>query len=209
MRDRSQRIIQSTLRKPLLLLVSVIFLFTLAAGVTLSYLLDTSSEVVNTFTPAEVNVGINETFSNENNTKSKVSFRNTSNGTQGVDAYIRAKIVITWQDVNGNVAGVSPVEGTDYRISMTDNYTGNWIVDSEGIYYHKAAVAPQSDTSELISEIVQLQSKNGYNLHVEILAEAIQAEGTNTDGTPAVELAWTDVEVDSSGKLSFKSLNNN
>ena len=126
-----------------------------------------------------------------------------------MDAYIRAKIVITWQDVNGNVAGVKPVEGTDYRISMTDNYTDNWIVDSEGIYYHKAAVAPQSDTSELISEIVQLQSKNGYNLHVEILAEAIQAEGTNTDGTPAVELAWTDVEVDSSGKLAFKSLNNN
>ena len=100
-----------------------------------------------------------------------VSIKNTSN----IPAYIRAAVIITWRDANGNIYGQRPVAETDYTISFN---TENWTLH-DGFYYYDSEVAAGTDTAILIHSCTVVESKapTGYFLSVEILAEAIQADG--------------------------------
>ena len=117
------------------------------------------------------------------------SFNVTNNG--NVDAYIRAYIVVNWTDSDGNVRGIVPVAGLDYELTVN---TTNWYLDeATGVYYHRTAIAAGGDTNDLITGIVEKQTTppSGYVLTVELVAEAIQAEGVK-DGTSdtAFQDAW-------------------
>lgn len=93
---------KNTCDKPLLAALLVL----LAVGLTstsLAFLLDQTPAVVNKFDPGEVTASIDETF--EDNVKTDVAVQNTGN----TDAYIRAKVVITWQDNEGNIYAQAPV----------------------------------------------------------------------------------------------------
>lgn len=157
-------------RKSILLLIAAILILGMAIGGTVAYLTANTKAVTNTFTPGKVDITVDETF--DGNTKTNVSIKNTGNA----DAYIRAKVVVTWQDVNGKVYGTMPVAGTDYEITWGS--TGWDIETSDGFYYHTTAVAPNGNTSVLITSCAPVAGKapEGYNLHVEIMAQAIQAE---------------------------------
>lgn len=164
-------------RKAVLLLISLIVMLVVGAGSTLAFLVDKTDEVENTFTPSEVTCEVVETF--ENNIKSNVAIRNTSD----IDAYIRAAVVVSWQDREGNVYAATPVEGEDYTITYASN-TG-WI-EAGGFQYYQTAVAKNAETEVLISTCRPLKAgPEGYTLHVEILAQAIQAEPKD-----AVRDAW-------------------
>lgn len=177
-------------RKTILLLIAAVLILGMAIGGTVAYLTATTGEVTNTFTPGKVDITVEETFDGE--TKTNVSIKNTGN----VDAYIRAKVVVTWQDANGNVYGTMPVVNEDYTITW--GTTGWDLETSDGFYYHTTAVAPNGNTSVLITscEPVEGEAPAGYNLHVEILAQAIQAEPTST-----VADEW-DVTVADDGTIS-------
>lgn len=176
-------------KKQLTLLISLILIITVAAGGTLAYLVAKTSPVTNTFTPAEVTCQVNETF--DNKVKKDVSVENTGD----TDAFIRAALVITWKDAAGNVAPQTPVANTDYTISL--NNGDKWIAGTDGYYYFKNSVSPEQNTDVLIKNCEPKgEGLNGYTLHVEIIAEAVQSEPAT-----AVMSAWP-VSVQD-GVLSF------
>ena len=156
-----------------------------------AYLSATTGPVVNTFTPDTAGQPtILETF--ENNVKSNVA---VDIGTPGYAVYVRVAIVATWQK-NGAIHWEKPVGGTvddtdiDYVLDWND---ADWFYNpNDGFYYCKAMVNSGQDTAVLIKECYQKQKgPDGYSLHVEIIAQTIQALGSTDDGdTPAVTDAW-------------------
>ena len=162
-------------RKALFALVSVLVLIFAAVGVTVAYLQTQTDPLENEFTPAKVSCEVAETF--DGNVKSDVSIRNTGD----TDAFIRVSVVANWvkTDSKNNVTSVyaqQPVAGTDYTLTLADNFNANWLKDSNGFYYYKNAVKLNEATDTLIKECTLIgEAPAGYTLAVEIVASAIQA----------------------------------
>ena len=95
----------------------------LAIGGTLAYLYTNSDTVTNTFNPTDVEIVVVEKV--EGNIKSEVKIANTGKA----DAFIRAKVVITWQDASGNVypkqTTLFPMVATGLYIQMASGITKN------------------------------------------------------------------------------------
>lgn len=158
----------------------VMCIVAILSAVTLAYLIDTD-EARNTFTPASVDCEVRESF--DNTTKSNVTVENT--GT--TSAYIRAIVVANWVDDAGKVYYQAPIAGEDYSISYGDG----WTMVGE-YYYYGSAVAVGGQTGALITTCTVLKAApvDGYHLTVEIVAEAIQSEGTNSSSQTPAYLAW-------------------
>lgn len=181
-------------KKALTLLVCLVVLITVAVGGTLAYLIASTQPVKNEFAPSKVSCDVVESF--ENNVKENVRIQNTGNA----DAYIRAAIVVTWKNDEGEVYSVTPQRDTDYTISFNPN--NNWFEANDGFWYHLAEIAPCTHvgdqehmgcmTGVLISScsLVEGQAPNGYYLSVEIIASAIQSVPASV-----VETEWTNAQV--------------
>ena len=170
-----------------MLLIAIALLLTVAVGGTIAYLAASAGPVTNTFIPGNVPPEVVEEF--KGSVKNNVAIKNNGN----VDAYIRAKVIFTWQDASGNVYSqlpvTAPAEDPDYTIKWTE---AGWVKGSDGFYYHQAAVAPNGNTGVLFTDCKPLKAApaTGYTLHVEVLAQSIQADGVTANGTPAVVDAW-------------------
>ena len=188
-------------RKATVLLTSLVLVLVCLVGTTAAYLMTASGTVTNTFDPAHVSCRVDESFNGT--TKTNVTIANTSD----IEAYIRAAIIVTWKNKaddelkNGDVYGRMPVAGTDYTISLNDT---DWFLGSDGYYYHKNPVPPESQagkTEVLICNCSPVADKTpeGYGLNVEILGSAIQS-------VPAyvVEQNWKVVKVSDDGSLIAK-----
>lgn len=159
-----------------ILLAAVIVLLAGAVGGTWAFLVAQSEPVQNNFTYAQVSCTINEKF--ENGVKSDVKIQNTGD----IPAYIRARIVVTWKDANGNVSSTVPVKNTDYTIAFN---TTDW-TQQDGYWYCKNAVDAKDFTPVLITKCEKTGAAPvDYDLSVEILADAIQSEPAS-----AVTEAW-------------------
>ena len=172
----------------LVLLIAMAALLCAAVGGTMAHLVAATQPVANTFTAPSLETGIQEDF--DGSVKNRVRIANTGN----VKDYIRAAVVVTWQDAQGNVCGQAPQAGTDYSISWTKD---GWI--SKGnYYYYTAPVAPGGATGVLFTNCSPLKAApaEGYALHVEIISEAIQAEPA-----AAVADAWG-VTLNADGTIS-------
>ena len=170
-------------RKLIAIVLTLVLVAVLSVGGTFAWLNATSGTVTNTFTPAEITTKVEETLKNDE--KSNVSIKNVKTD-NAVDAYIRAEIVVTWQDNNGNVYGQLPVEGVDYTIgfnlsSNTDTNGGEWVASTDGFYYWTMPVAPDANTGFLITTCAPKTGKapEGYHLCVEVISTAIQTVPTN------------------------------
>lgn len=156
-------------RKTVLLLMAVVLMMVFGVGGTIAYLLDKTDAVVNTFTPTEVKITVHEQF--DNTVKKDVTITNTGS----VDAYIRAMVLVSWKNDKGVIL---PVNSADYAISWTKN---GWVGEhTDGFYYYKTPVAAGGTTGTLFTEC-KLEDgveapADGFKLHVEILAQAVQAE---------------------------------
>lgn len=165
------------MKKSIALLISLILVLTVTVGGTLAFLIATSDTVKNTFTPSSVTTEVYEEF--ENNLKKNVSIKNTGD----TAAYIRAAVVVTWQDENGNVHGTVPANG-DYEITYNlydqTNPVGKWELGTDGFYYWTSPVAPDATTGVLITEAKPLKAApaEGYTLCIEILGSGIQSVPT-------------------------------
>lgn len=157
-------------KKSILALAMMVLLLTVSVGGTIAYLAASTEPVVNIFTPGELKNKVEEEF--DFDTKKNVKISNT--GT--VDAYVRAAVIVTWKDPDGNVYGKLPVAGTDYQMVMGEST--KWTVKQEdGFYYYKGAVAAGKATDTLISQCIQLvEAPDGYSLSVEIISNSVQAE---------------------------------
>lgn len=159
-----------------ILLAAVIVLLAGAVGGTWAFLVAQSEPVQNNFTYAHVRCTIKEKF--DGTTKSDVQIQNTGD----IPAYIRARIVVTWKDASGNVSAAVPVKNTDYTIAFN---TTDW-TQQDGYWYCKNAVDAKDFTPVLITKCEKTgAAPDGYDLSVEILADAIQSEPAS-----AVTEAW-------------------
>lgn len=150
------------------LLVSLLLLLTVTVGGTIAFLMDSDGPLHILFNPSKVTTYVDETVSG--NTKSDVSIKNTGDTT----AWIRAAIVVTWQDKDGNVYGQAPVAGTNYTAWIPGT---NWVKGADGFYYYTKPVAAQTSTANaLIAEIKPIGNSpaDGYYLTVEIIGSGIQ-----------------------------------
>lgn len=157
-------------KKTVALVVSIALLLCIGIGSTLAYLIAESGTVENKFTPSDVTTQVEESF--DGTTKSNVSVKNTGD----IDANIRAAIVVTWQDANGNVYGKTPVAGADYTMEL--NLENGWSKGEDGFYYWNDPVAPGANTGVLITFCTAANTApEGYSLCVEIIGSGIQAVG--------------------------------
>ena len=150
------------------LLVSLLLLLPVTVGGTIAFLMDSDGPLHNLFNPSKVTTYVDETVSG--NTKSDVSIKNTGDTT----AWIRAAVVVTWQDKDGNVYGQAPVAGTNYTAWIPGT---NWVEGADGFYYYTKPVAAQTSTANaLIAEIKPIGNPpaDGYYLTVEIIGSGIQ-----------------------------------
>ena len=198
--------------KILAVVLVLVALMVAVTGTVYAYLSATTGSVENSFTAAPTHaIDIEEVFptGSTNPVKKDVC---VDVGTPGYAVYVRVAIVVTWQKkvtVDGaeqiHVYGQQPVAGTDYSIDLHTGTDDPWFKGNDGFYYLEDMIT-SGQTSVLISECRQLQSgPEDYMLHVEIIAQTIQAKGsTDADGIPAVESAWKVVKVNPDGTLSKK-----
>ena len=85
--------------KALALMVSLLLLLCVTVSGTASFLLDNAGSIENIFKSSRVTTSVTETLTN--GVKSNVKITNTGD----TDAYIRAAVVATWRDAEGNLYG--------------------------------------------------------------------------------------------------------
>lgn len=192
-RRREQR--SSARRRRTAGLLALALVGALAVGGTFAWLTSDGGTVTNTFTPAKVETNIEEDF--DGIVKQNVKVTNPKKD-EAVDVYIRAKVIVSWVELNDNgtvksVNAAAPVEGRDYTEQSDWETDSDWILGADGFWYWKERVAPGGSTGNLIGTLSQLEGASvpeNCVLSVEILSEAIQADGKTSDNTPAVVNAW-------------------
>ena len=167
-------------RKEFVLLVSVFAMIAGVVGGTVAYLVADTDPLTNNFDLAEVSCSVEEKFDKQE--KKNVKIQNTGD----IPAYIRAKVVVTWKDEDGNVYGKAPTS-EDYTIQ----YNGEVWQQVGDYWYYNTPVKPKELTPVLINSCSPIadQTPEGYNLSVEILAEAIQSEPHNVSLSAIID-AW-------------------
>lgn len=165
-------------RKPSLLplLLAVLVILSLTVGGTVAYLSTESNKLPNDFTADDPTDPVID------------SQYCVEVGDPGYAVYVRAAVVVTWQDAQGNILAEVPVHGTDYTIQWN---TADWTQVGD-FWYCVSSVNSGGETPPLISGLTKIVSKDGCTLTVEILSQTIQALGT-TDAdasVSAMEDAW-------------------
>lgn len=160
-------------KKSMTLLVSTILIVGMVVAGTLAYLTTDSGPLQNVFNPSKVTTKVVETLDGE--IKKDVKIQNTGD----IDAWIRATVVVTWQDKDGNLYAGTPVAGTDYEIQYN---TEDWFRGTDGFYYWKAPVAPNEMTGVLIQSCQPKKAApaEGYYLTVEIIGSGLQSKPNST-----------------------------
>lgn len=156
--------------RSLTMLIALALVLTLAIGGTVAFLKETTAPVNNSFAAAGAPVPeIEEDFPEGGTVKQNVTVSLSNSGSGAY--FVRAAIVITLQDDAGNTVAKVPVSGTDYTISMGDDWT-----EQGGYWYYEDTVLPGGETTNLIDTCSTLNSE--YKLVVDIIAQTIQAEPT-------------------------------
>ena len=181
-------------RKSIVLLVSVFVLIFAMVGGTLAYLAAKTTPVENKFTFGSVPIDIPEKF--DGTTKTNAGVRNDGKA----DAFVRAKIVVTWKKANGEVSG-TPVKSSDYSLEDRSN---KWQYrTADGFYYYTDRLHPGDTTENLIGVAKKAEGvippEGGFDLSIEILAQSVQADGVK-DGKPMVEAIGWPVTATPSGQ---------
>ena len=156
------------------LLVSLVLLLCVTVGGTLAFLATKTETLNNVFTPSKVTTAVAEDITTDPAKKQAVKIENTGD----TEAWIRATIVVNWQDANGNVYGKAPVKGTDYTMTLTEPKDG-WQLAADGFYYWSHPVASGATTGVLISEATASApitvDGTTYYLSIEIICSGIQS----------------------------------
>ena len=171
-------------KKSGVLLASLVLILALTVGTTVAFLIDSTDIVTNRFSPTHVDISLDEHFDHQ--TKSRVQILNNGN----VDVYIRATVACYWTDSQGVI-----VEPDDCSYSPDPLELGDgWVnYQNKGIYYYTKSVEPGVKTENLLKQPVTATispQHSNYIFHMEVHAEAIQADGVTASGNKIVEAAW-------------------
>ena len=140
------------------LIIALALILVLAVGGTVAYIFTQTDPVINTFTPTEAKITVDEETSN--NQKTSITVVNNSTG---VPVYIRVALVANMIDKDENVTGAASVP--------TFTLGDNWIVGNDGYYYYTQPVPVDGSTGNLLQSSMKLDE----NMQVVVLADAIQA----------------------------------
>lgn len=182
--------------KTILLLALIVAILACSVGGTLAFLVTKTGSVKNTFQRGYVTSTVNEEFNNT--IKSNVTITNTGN----VSAYIRAAIVITWKDKDGNTMPEVPERGKDYTLDLNVGTGKTQWTQAGSYYYYNSVVAANGTTSNLIVSCTQNYTNNytdGRKLCVEVIGSAIQAEGMSANSAQDAFSKAAKVELDKGG----------
>lgn len=170
--------------KLLMLVLVLALILGLSVGVTIAFVMTRTLQMENTFTPAKVEVTIQQTAGNSDGTLASAVIVNDKSN---IPVYIRAAVVINWEHPDGGVCGASH---TAELPEIVLNTAGGWEKGSDGYYYYMESVEVGEATANLLSTPLVLPTdSDGCSAQVFILASAIQAQGT--DGVKsAVQDAW-------------------
>ena len=179
--------------KLITLLVSLLMIGAATINSTVAFLFTQDGPVVDQFNPSQVRTSVDEEITvDENGVKVKedVTIQNTGDTT----AWIRAAVVVTWQDKDGNVYGQMPGDADyDIELNYVDDPDGTntdltkWHKGTDGFYYWPVPVAVGDSTGILIESCKPTgTAPDGYYLTVEILGSGIQTFQGVTD----YETAW-------------------
>lgn len=160
------------------LIIALALILVLAVGGTVAYIFTQTDPVINTFTPTEAKITVDE--KTNSNKKTSITVENISTG---VPVYIRVALVANKIDEAGNVTGAADVP--EFKPGE------NWLKGSDRYYYYTQPVPVDGSTGNLLKAPMELSE----NMQVVVLADAIQAEPTT-----AVTQAWG-VTVDSNGVI--------
>lgn len=167
-------------KKTGMLFLSLLLVATMMVGGTLAWLSTKSAPITNTFLPTKVTCKVTESF--DGTTKRNVNVTNTGD----IDAYIRVKLV-TYRvnDKEQHIGGTASLP--------TFTLGKNW-VSYHGYYYYRLPVAPggspETNLTESMTLIDSYTDADGGKQVIEVMAEAIQANGVADDGKKAVVKAW-------------------
>lgn len=159
-------------KRSLAALIALVLIICVAVGGTIAYIVTQTDKVENKFTPADVEIKINEIVND--NIKSSITVENVQ-ADKNVPCYIRVKLVSNTQDKDGNVTGSAAIG----EFNLNDK----WFDGGDGCYYYKDVVNVGASTANLLADGSKITLTTGQV--VEVLAEGIQA-------TPdkAVTSAW-------------------
>ncbi len=212
-------------------IASLLLLLTFAASGTLAFLVTSTTDVANTFTPGQVTCQVEENPDDKNSVnfdgqiKENVTVRNT--GT--VDAYLRVKLISYRVNTAGQIIGgdapippftvgdgwaykdgyyyfIRPVAAGEVPTKLNDQneWVSSPLIGTPGItledylYTFYDGNGPAGDPYGIISG-----KPGGGKQAIDVVAEAIQADGVDKDGKHPVTLAWG-IEVDTDGNLMIK-----
>lgn len=176
------------------LLAVVIALIILSSVTTVVYaaLKMSSNSTKNSFTADDMpNIQINETLTEDSENEGYILKKENVTVTNNADysVYVRAAVVATWQDKDGNVYPVAPND-TDYDITYN---MSDWEQSSDGYWYYGQAVTSGGKTTPLITSCEPIKSAptDGFTLHVNIISQSIQSAGmTDSGNVSAIQDAW-------------------
>lgn len=157
-------------------IIAAVLVLALAIGGTLAYLARRSASAANTFTLAST--GLTTSVAND-----ELRITNTSD----TPVLVRGKVVVTWQDGDGNISAAAPVSGADYSLTRESD----WTEHSGAFYYNGAVAAGATVKLGKCSRLAGATPPAGFtDLNVVLLAESIQSEGATEDADSAVHDAW-------------------
>lgn len=186
--NRTPRQVRNRKRK-LALLLSLILLMGTAIGGTLAYLISDSSQVTNSFIAGHVDCVV-EKNGNEYTVRPSVEMdQNIGKKATNTNIYLRVAIVANWVDAEGV-----------YWEKPNVTVSGNKWVPIGDYWYYKNEVVPNGAADVLTVTISE--TRDGYTPQIQVLAEAIQAEGENAAGKTPVELAWGSEAAQTVGAIS-------
>lgn len=152
------------------ILISLLLMVGVTVSGTVAFLIHTDGPLQNLFLPSKVTTSVLEDVTSDPQKKQDVAIKNTGD----TEAWIRAAVVITWKDANGNVYGKVPTE-TDYDIDFgTEN---GWVKGADNYWYYTFPVAAGAQTGDLIESCTVSGDapEDGYYLNVEIIGSGIQS----------------------------------
>lgn len=185
--------------------LALALVLTLTAGGTVAYLFTNTDAVTNTFTPANTGITIVENFDGE--VKEEITVKNTGD----IPVYVRVMLVASYQkEVNGKYE----VCGSQHtpEVKVPDFTLGtDWVKGDDGYYYYTKSVSAQGETGSLIATdssitLTKDPDHDGYVMHIDVLAQAIQAEPDSV-----VNTTWSNSKVTvtgNSGTLTVKTKTN-
>ena len=150
-------------KKGIALLISAVLILSVAVGTTIAFLVDSTEDVTDNFTPAKVICDVT-------NSGDTWSVKNVEN----IDAYIRVAVIVN--ETNGNNLKWNGVINADALIQKDSDWNANW-QKIGNYYYYKGTVAPGAS--------VPFGQITAANAKIQVLAEAIQSTPNE-----AVKTAW-------------------